>query len=120
MIPLTAGRNAERGSYYDVGYGKPPKSTRFQRGQSGNPSGRSKARASYAALTRLELDKKITLGRGDKSATMTKRQVIAARLRKAMRGSSMPRAPFSVSIKEKIPANSSYNCLPQQLESTSR
>ena len=26
---------------YDVGYGKPPRHTRFQKGQSGNPRGRS-------------------------------------------------------------------------------
>ena len=25
---------------YEVGYGKPPRDTRFQRGQSGNPKGR--------------------------------------------------------------------------------
>jgi Family of unknown function (DUF5681) len=29
---------------YEVGYGKPPKATRFQKGKSGNPSGRSKKR----------------------------------------------------------------------------
>jgi hypothetical protein len=29
---------------YDVGYGKPPLHTRFRKGQSGNPKGRSKAR----------------------------------------------------------------------------
>ena len=28
---------------YEVGYGKPPKNTRWQKGQSGNPSGRPKA-----------------------------------------------------------------------------
>jgi hypothetical protein len=27
---------------YEVGYGKPPKQTRFQKGTSGNPSGRPK------------------------------------------------------------------------------
>ncbi|MFL0357263.1 DUF5681 domain-containing protein [Erythrobacter sp. GH1-10] len=27
---------------YEVGYGKPPKNTRWQKGQSGNPSGRPK------------------------------------------------------------------------------
>jgi Family of unknown function (DUF5681) len=71
---------------HEIGFGKPPKSTRFKPGQSGNQSGRSKARPNYAALTRLELDKTTTLGRGDNSRTMTKRQVIAARLRKAIKG----------------------------------
>jgi hypothetical protein len=30
---------------YEVGYGKPPKATRFQKGRSGNPSGRAKTSA---------------------------------------------------------------------------
>jgi len=32
----------ERAASYDVGYGKPPKATRFKAGQSGNPRGRPK------------------------------------------------------------------------------
>jgi Family of unknown function (DUF5681) len=79
-------RSEHRARDYEVGYGKPPKRTQFQPRQSGNPSGRSKVRATYAALTRLELDKKIPLGRGDDNRTITKRQVIAARLRKAIKG----------------------------------
>jgi hypothetical protein len=46
---------------YKVGYGRPPKSTQFKPRQSGNPTGRRQARASFAALVRLELDKTITL-----------------------------------------------------------
>lgn len=83
---------------YEVGYGKPPKSTRFQPRHSGNPSGKSKARASYAALTRLELDKTITLGRGDNSRTITQRQVIAARLRKAVRGGDIEAFKLAMQI----------------------
>ncbi len=78
-------RSERKASDYEVGYGKPPKSTRFQPRQSGNPSGRSKARASYAGLTRQELDKMITVGRGDHSRTMTKREVVAVALRKAIK-----------------------------------
>ena len=33
-----------RGGDYDVGYGKPPPSTRFQKGRSGNPRGRPRNR----------------------------------------------------------------------------
>ena len=33
---------ANRGSVYEVGYGKPPRSTRFKKGVSGNPKGRPK------------------------------------------------------------------------------
>jgi hypothetical protein len=35
---------------YDVGYGKPPPHTRFQKGQSGNPKGRSKGTKNFAAI----------------------------------------------------------------------
>lgn len=31
---------------YEVGYGKPPKSTRFKKGQSGNPGGRPRGASS--------------------------------------------------------------------------
>jgi hypothetical protein len=79
------GRPERKTKGYEVGYGRPPKSTQFKRGESGNPSGQRKARASFAVLVRLELDKTITLGRGDNARTMTKRQLVAARLRKAIK-----------------------------------
>lgn len=44
---------------YDVGYGKPPKHTRFRKGQSGNPKGRRKG--SRALKTDLDEALKATL-----------------------------------------------------------
>lgn len=39
---------------YEVGYGKPPKNTRFKAGQSGNPKGRPKGKSSAAKLIEFE------------------------------------------------------------------
>jgi hypothetical protein len=94
------GRPDRKATNYEVGYGKPPKSTQFKPKQSGNPSGRRKARSSFAALVRLELDKTFTLGRGDNARTMTKRQVVAARLRKAIKAGDIEAIKLAMLIEE--------------------
>jgi Family of unknown function (DUF5681) len=45
---------------YKVGYARPPLSTRFAPGQSGNPSGRPAKRKDAAAVARALLDKKVS------------------------------------------------------------
>ena len=70
---------------YDVGYGKPPKSTQFKPGQSGNPKGRTKGSKNgiYTYIQR-ELNSSITLTDGSK---ITKEQGFARQLtNKALRG----------------------------------
>jgi hypothetical protein len=50
---MMAGDNPPDDSEDDVGYGKPPRATRFAKGQSGNPSGRRRGRrreAPYEAV----------------------------------------------------------------------
>lgn len=49
---------------YEVGYGKPPKASRFKPGQSGNPKGRKKGKKSPARLLKEILDEKITVIEG--------------------------------------------------------
>src|SRR3954470_10465018 len=44
---------------YDVGYKKPPKSSQFQKGKSGNPSGRPKRKPSGWRLYRKILDRPV-------------------------------------------------------------
>ena len=70
---------------YTVGYGKPPKSTQFKPGQSGNPKGRTKGSKNgiYTYIQR-ELNSSITLTDGSK---ITKEQGFARQLtNKALRG----------------------------------
>lgn len=46
-------------SDYDVGFGKPPKHTRFQKGQSGNPKGRPKGAKSASTIATTLLETKV-------------------------------------------------------------
>ena len=70
---------------YKVGYGKPPKSTQFKPGQSGNPKGRTKgSKNSIYTYIQRELNSSITLTDGSK---ITKEQGFARQLtNKALRG----------------------------------
>ncbi|MEP6826727.1 MAG: DUF5681 domain-containing protein [Aestuariivirga sp.] len=56
---------------YDVGYGKPPAQTRFLPGQSGNPQGRPKAKASLAQSLSKALFKKIKIPENGKVKSVT-------------------------------------------------
>jgi hypothetical protein len=46
---------------YEVGYGKPPKHTRFQKGKSGNPSGKRKRPPTVAEVLDRHLSRKIVV-----------------------------------------------------------
>lgn len=61
----------------EVGYGKPPKATRFKKGQSGNPKGRPAGAKGVKASLKLELDSKITVREGGRDKKITKAEAIA-------------------------------------------
>ncbi|WP_252259829.1 DUF5681 domain-containing protein [Erythrobacter aurantius] len=46
---------------YEVGYGKPPKHTRFKKGQSGNPKGRKKGSKNYKTIIAKVFAEPITI-----------------------------------------------------------
>ena len=75
-----AAGSAETGPGYDVGYGRPPKHTRFRKGQSGNLRGRPKGRLNATEALNRELDQMITVREGGKTIRMTKREAMIKRL----------------------------------------
>lgn len=72
---------------YEVGYGKPPKHTRFKPGQSGNPKGRPKASKSFREEMAEELAERITIKERGREVTLSKRRLmVKALFNKAAKG----------------------------------
>ncbi|WP_425052792.1 DUF5681 domain-containing protein [Psychromarinibacter sp. S121] len=65
---------------YEVGYGKPPKHSRFKKGQSGNPRGRPKGAKGFKASLKRELATKVTVRDGNREMKISKAEAAAKRL----------------------------------------
>lgn len=67
-------------SNYEVGYGKPPKHTRFGPGQSGNPKGRKKGARGLKTDLHAELVSRMTIQINGQAVTATKQQLMVKTL----------------------------------------
>ncbi len=65
---------------FEVGFGKPPRSTRFKPGQSGNPNGRPRGARNFAVAIEQELVTRVTVTENGRRRRISKREVIAKHL----------------------------------------
>jgi uncharacterized protein DUF5681 len=73
-IEPESGDATSKGRDYAVGYGKPPAATRFQKGQSGNPTGRCRGSKDLSTILDEELEQRVVIRENGKQKTITKRR----------------------------------------------
>ncbi len=65
---------------YEVGYGKPPKSGQFKKGQSGNRKGRPKGARGLKTDLKAELGKRVTITENGRQRMLTMQQLMVRQL----------------------------------------
>jgi len=103
---------------YEVGYGKPPATTQFKPGQSGNRSGRPKGSKSFDAHLQTELNRRITVTERDKRRSMSKRQLIATQVVNKAAAGDNKAIPLIANLDRQINATPPGTHKPQDLWDT--
>ena len=65
---------------YDVGFGKPPRHTRFRKGTSGNPKGRPRGTRNLATVLERTLKEKVVINESGIRKTVTKLEAAVKQL----------------------------------------
>jgi hypothetical protein len=70
-----------------VGYGRPPRHTRFKKGRSGNPKGRPQGGANAKTIVSRAINERVKIREGETERAMTKLEgMLQAHLIKAIKG----------------------------------
>ena len=70
----------ERSREYEVGFGKPPKRTRFQKGASGNPNGRPRGVRNLASVLERALQERVVIDDNGTRKVVTKLEAAVRQL----------------------------------------
>ena len=103
---------------YEVGYGKPPRDTRFKRGQSGNPRGRPPGAKNLSTLLNEALDELVVVTENGGRNRISKRRAAFKQLvNDAAKGEWRALKLWSTSCKT---SNAGPNRKPRRARSASR
>lgn len=72
--------NKDDDSAYEIGFGKPPKHSRFRKGLSGNPKGRPRGKRNLATVLERTLQEKIVINENGERRTVTKLEAAVKQL----------------------------------------
>ncbi|MBV9859631.1 MAG: hypothetical protein JO038_05960 [Alphaproteobacteria bacterium] len=75
---------------YEIGYGKPPRHTRFKKGVSGNPRGRRKGEKNLRVILNRALTEPLRVAENGRRRTASKLEVILTRLINAAVQADLP------------------------------
>lgn len=90
---------------YEVGYGKPPKATQFEKGRSGNPKGRQKGSLNAATLMQQLLAERVSVVEKGQEKTMPMMEVVLRRLVNKAASGDLKAAPLVLKLVERGPSD---------------
>lgn len=91
---------------YEVGFGKPPRHSRFVKGRSGNPQGRPRGSKNLATLLSEALNEKVTVVENGRRRKITKREAVIAQLVNKSAGADLRAIKMVFDIQQAIEARS--------------
>ena len=96
---------------YEVGFGKPPRNSRFVKGRSGNPQGRPRGSKNLATLFSEALNQTVTVVENGRRRKITKREAVIAQLVNKSAGADLRAIKILFDIQHAIEARSATDAL---------
>lgn len=90
---------------YEVGFGKPPKATRFKKGQSGNPAGKRKAARSAVRELERFLDTPIMVNENGRRTQMRPMDIVRKKVFQLATQGSVPAIKIMIEMEKLEGAN---------------